>query len=398
MKREIVEIELVTPCFLGGAMGTAEWRMASIRGELRWWFRAVAGASLGLETVRAYEETIFGSTRQSAALRIKSTDRIEPETRLWPEHKLKAAELAKLWGDPSAEQRLRLGAGKEIESDPIQYLGFGPFTKGRLTRPYLPAGARARFELLWIRPVEEPIRSIFSQACWAWLYLGGIGARSRKGFGSLAVIEDEVETRKDLQEAITRILPAGAGPAEPLPEWTAFSPQSRIFLGTAEHRRWEEAMIHLGAWLIGFRRRYGYPRDERNRGGLDLKNRDYEWAAPQGQHLREGIPDRAGFGLPLPFKRKDRQTNRDYGENVGWAAPDGDARRASPLLLHVAKLGLRYLPVLTYLPARFLPKGGKLHFEKPPRTTFDPTPEQGDVVKHFLEDLAGKHLIQEVRL
>jgi hypothetical protein len=72
MLRQTFKVELVTPCFLGGAKGQAEWRGASIRGQLRWWFRAVAGAGFAgdLDKVRAAEEEIFGSTRRSSALRV----------------------------------------------------------------------------------------------------------------------------------------------------------------------------------------------------------------------------------------------------------------------------------------------------------------------------------------
>jgi CRISPR-associated protein Cmr1 len=60
------ELELITPCFCGGAQPDkqAEIRAPSIRGQLRWWFRALGGfKSLeGKMTVREQEAMIFGST------------------------------------------------------------------------------------------------------------------------------------------------------------------------------------------------------------------------------------------------------------------------------------------------------------------------------------------------
>ncbi len=47
-------IELLTPCFCAGADQTkAEIRAPSIRGQLRWWFRALGGTPQG-------EKEVFG--------------------------------------------------------------------------------------------------------------------------------------------------------------------------------------------------------------------------------------------------------------------------------------------------------------------------------------------------
>jgi CRISPR/Cas system CMR-associated protein Cmr1 (group 7 of RAMP superfamily) len=47
MKRLKISVRFNTPCFLAGAdqQGKAEWRAASIRGQLRWWLRAIAPGS-----------------------------------------------------------------------------------------------------------------------------------------------------------------------------------------------------------------------------------------------------------------------------------------------------------------------------------------------------------------
>ncbi|TAE90912.1 MAG: type III-B CRISPR module RAMP protein Cmr1 [Verrucomicrobia bacterium] len=38
------QLEIITPCFCAGAdQGIAEIRAASIRGQLRWWFRVLGG-------------------------------------------------------------------------------------------------------------------------------------------------------------------------------------------------------------------------------------------------------------------------------------------------------------------------------------------------------------------
>jgi CRISPR-associated protein Cmr1 len=412
MRRERFDVELVTPCFLGGAEGSAEWRAASIRGQLRWWFRAVAGATLALEEVRKTETELFGDTGRSSAVRIRAFEgeglapvSLDPST-----SRLSAAELARRWGDrsPETESRLLLKShrtGDEAPSNPIHYLAFGPIAQGEVKRPYLPAGAKAAFELVWIRHVSDDARTLFRQSLWAWLHLGGIGSRSRKGFGSLRLLSGPdfsvPQSRPELLAQMKETLPsAGDGKAGP-PDWTCFSAGSRIFLGREDHGSWTDALVTLGSWLIGFRRRYGNKAKETRitRSGVSLRDRDYEWAAPSGGSPRAGFPDRAGFGLPLPFKRKS-PAGTFKGETVGWASPDGDARRASPLLLHVERLGnSKHVPVITYLPARFLPNGSKLTFEGR-RDTSLPTAMQLDIVDRFLEHLlappSGPALIEEV--
>jgi len=212
------------------------------------------------------------------------------------------------------------------------------------------------------------------------------------------------QSREELLTHMRETLPWVQDDKADLPEWTSFSQRSRIFLGRETQSSWADALVTLGSWLIGFRRRYGNKdKDTRTtRAGVPLRDRDYEWAAPKGGSPRAGMPDRAGFGLPLPFRRKFRD-GTSKGETVGWEAPDGDARRASPLLLHVECLGKdKYVPVMTYLPARFLPAGGKLTFEGGGRNEkAPPTPMQLDIVDRFLEHLleppSGLPLIEEVR-
>jgi CRISPR-associated protein Cmr1 len=403
MDRETFKVEIVTPCFLGGARGTAEWRSASIRGQLRWWFRAVGGTQWrgDLDHVRREEARLFGSTDRRSLLRLRIVDSPKPAGASFGS-RLFAAQLAKMYQEPFAEDRLRiLGERGEEGSNPLHYLAFGPVAKGR---QYLPPLSRASFEIQ-LGPgapkKNEEIRKVFGRALWAWLNLGGIGSKSRKGFGSLRCDTNDFyqdpTSLQDFEAQVKSLLVEGRG-FQAGPEWTHFSAGSRVFIGEGG-RTWEEAMERLGVWLIGFRRRYGFPRDLRSFNGIALAGRDYEWAAPKGTQPRMEVPDRAGFGLPLPFRRGSA------GETVTWGArpkpgepkgKDNDARRASPLLLHVSKLGGSFVPVLTHLPSRFLPKNSQLKFRGPFPTLFPETPQQRSIITTFLEDLQKKQLIREV--
>lgn len=392
MNRETLDLEIVTPCFLGGTKGTAEWRAASIRGHLRWWFRAVAGAAFrgDLDEVRAAEDRLFGSTERGSLLRIRTFNApavVPEDPRCALGEVLTAEQIAALWGDTSAAtvQRLRL---QQDGSRPVHYLGFGPIVGNRLDRPYLRPGSSVQIEIVWMRSVEKTLRHLFDQALWAWLHLGGIGGRCRRGFGSLQRTPVPID-RTDFIEQARALLQLGKEAGRLSTDWTCFTAQSRIFLARNACRSWNEAMTLLGAWLIAFRRRYGFAGESRP----GLAGRDYDWAAPNGRMRHNSdrqIPDRAGFGLPLHFGPR---------ETVAWDPGDqsSDARRASPLLLHVAKIGPLYVPVMTHLPSTFLPAGRPLTLKQSPRKSQLPTPRQLGIVDEFLNDLAGKNKIVEVQ-
>jgi hypothetical protein len=349
----------------------------------------VPGGGRGGVSVRAAEDLLFGSTERGSLLRIRAFG--SPATLPAGEHfpfgrPLTAADLAHLWADTDAAtvRRLRLTPDR---SNPIHYLGFGPIKGGRLERPCLRAGTTVEFQIVWMRSPPDCLRRLFDQALWAWLHLGGIGGRCRRGFGSLQRTPVPVD-RKDFIDQARALLKLGREAGELSTEWTRFTAGSRIFVACETYSTWDDAMTRLGAWLMAFRRRYGIAGEIRP----GLANRDYEWAAPRGS-LRHNpdrqIPDRAGFGLPLHFGQQ---------ETVTWNASegDGDARRASPLLLHVGKIGTAFLPVLTYLPSAFLPAGHRLKFKRGPARSESPTARHLGIVDRFLDDLAGKKKIEEV--
>jgi hypothetical protein len=142
-------------------------------------------------------------------------------------------------------------------------------------------------------------------------------------------------------------------------------------------------MEDAGAWLIAFRRRYGIATDER---GKDVQKRDYAWF--RGTATPAGVPDRAGFGLPLPFGQRADQV-------VGWGETTHGGRRASPLLVHIAMFEppRPYAVVLTHLPAQLIPAGEKLYFLNNGEIV---TKRQEKIVSVFLDDLAARNLVARV--
>jgi len=444
MRRYEVTVEFVTPCFLGGADSTttAEWRAASIRGQLRWWFRAVAGGELNgdLKKVAAAEERLFGSTKRASRLRVRligATPLSVPAGGqcAYGGSGVLAANIGRTWGDSTTPTETRLELmrqGRPVRSNPIHYLGYGPIVWDRDRRQVcfsharIEAAQKASFAVQLPSTIAAADHQLFSMALWAWLHLGGIGARSRRGWGSLCCWDVRGWDYDDLalpslelegfKSAVKSLLTkTGSGPAKVQSEWSHLSPNSAVFVGLRGQTSWECAMELVGSWLIGFRRRYGNTRDIRKISGISLVDRDYEWAAPNGTMRppsaakRTGAsssstteaPDRAGFGLPLPFGQD--------GETISWhvirkrssdqTIPDN--RRASPLMIHIGRFLLdgreHYFPVFTHIPARLIPNGERLIFKSDPTTGYTVSLRHQCVVRDFLDDLEGKALIAEVR-
>jgi CRISPR type III-B/RAMP module RAMP protein Cmr1 len=406
-KRLRISIEFNTPCFLAGAdqrKDTAVWRAASIRGQLRWWLRALAPGSI--DDVRSAEVDLLGSTAQKSTVMVRtagaqpSVEMPGPEARFGEE--MDGLKIADLWAEAEnqdAIERIRLRRGR---TNPIHYLGYGCMTwnKGtgsvNLNHPMIRPGQTAAFVLQWRGDVDTELTR---RVLWAWLNLGGIGAKSRNGFGSMRVVrtaglhdEGLSLVPRDRDDFVARAAAicrqAAEGCHDDPPEWSRFSPKAQILVSRLGAGSWEEALMNAGAWLIAFRRRYGYPRDNRDVGGNRVANRDYVWAKPGPDH-RRGIPERAGFGLPLPFSKYDVVTWGDSGHDIG------DQRRASPLHIHVARFGSAYHSVWTYLPARLIPRGSQLRFKNDKRGQ-PPSTRHQTIIEHFLADLTKKRLIAGV--
>lgn len=408
MRRAHIKLKLVTPAFLGGAdpEAKAEWRAASIRGQWRWWFRALAGPRLGhdLAAVATAEAAIFGSSTAGASrIQVRTSPPSTAPLQVgWSYDRpaRNAAELTQDWGlNPgdadfaATEARLRIVRhGNEIATRGVAYLGFGCMdTQGCLQRSCLDAGVELAFTLQWEerrwREIDPQWRTLAGDALQAWLLLGGIGARSRKGFGSLHLCEVEgdlpdgfeLTTPRSSQQLHQALAPLIDTPGAPAPEWSQISRQSKIYL-PVQAPTWQEALSRVGGWLMAYRRRYGIAGESRTA----LQHRDYEWVF--GAPANPEIPDRSGFGLPLPFEKETVVTARSANGSV--------LRRASSLLIHV---GLpnegRYQVVLTHLAGRFLPPGARLTLGAP---GVAPSAQQEDVVSRFLTDLVAKNRVDEV--
>lgn len=310
---------VTTPMFCGGADGgSAELREASFKGVLRFWWRACAWSHFDrrLERIREAEASLFGSPQTGQS---KVWVRLAPEVRMRP--------------------RPRSGA-EALGRDGTRYLGLGlRAMDGSKVRDCLPAPFDFTARLLCRDLDEARVRSV-EDAVRALGMLGGMGARSRRGYGSLSLTRLRVDgedrpvpsTPRDLDAALRRLYEAAA---PDLPEYTALSGQSRHLVLECGEVDAAEVLNLLGIEYAEYRRR---ARGTRWSG--ELKG-DYRIAL-EGKPS-DAYPKRIAFGLPLNF---------DKGKLV---RPAGHDRRASPLLFHIHWCESRAVAVVSFLPARFLP-------------------------------------------
>ena len=188
---------------------------------------------------------------------------------------------------------------------------------------------------------------------------GGIGARARRGFGSLSLTRLSVDglekpssmnTAEDLVASIRRLLDSRL--SERTPPYTALSKQARV-------------LVVIGRPRVGADKRHNFVGSElqrfrsfQNRLGPGLADHDLMRAWMSTGSRPERPPARAVFGMPHNYRFSSLHRANAFVE------PSGELdRRASPLLLHIHQLGGLAAAVLTFLPAQFLPRGTQIELK-----------------------------------
>ncbi len=347
--------EVTTPLFCGGAdnAATAELRLPSFKGVLRFWWRALAWSRLGgnLERIKREEDALFGSASGGQArvlMRLEDVAKVPMIPR----------------GQP-LEYRSG-GSRSRVVGEGVRYLGYGLMEafgskkkETKLTRPCLvgSGGRPLRFTVV-IRyrdrgnhvPNEEQIRSL-QDALRMMGLLGGMGSRSRRGFGSLVLEELTVDDQRawtapatlaELQSQIEKLLPASFPGT--LPPYTAFSAGTRCVLLVGRGSEPLDILDLVGKEFLRYR---GWGHNGTVLGEPSEKNFKDDHDLMKG--MRAGIdhPRRVAFGLPHNY-------GNDKKQHVGPGAKDLD-RRASPVFFHVHRCGDKVVAIVSFLPAIFLP-------------------------------------------
>lgn len=335
-----------TPLFMIGAnQAKAEIRAPSIKGVIRFWWRALHYAEAKtLPVLKQREEALFGSTKRQSSVRFA----IEYGQKQLPTD------------SPGATPKWLQGKKGCV------YLGYGVINvQEHLERPCIQYGRSFTLNIV----SNNEINSSIIDAVKLFGLIGGAGAKSRKGYGSVTLIDLQrngktIPCPHDISEykaELSTLL--GRTEQFSLPDdhsFTAFSNASKVDLllndtdPIAILNNYGETMQLYRSWGRDVRGRHELPTGEKAE--QNFKD-DHDWFKDENsfQSKNPGFhPERALFGLPHNYFKYDQNGNHlKAGVDPFDSSID---RRASPLFFHVHKLAdNRYIGVSILLPARFLP-------------------------------------------
>jgi CRISPR-associated protein Cmr1 len=341
------ELELLTPM----AGGSAVARMVdeqqpvngkSVRGQLRFWWRATRGGRYGeggLAQLRRDEAWLFG--------RAATFD--ETEKDLGPSRVQVTVET--LQAGRSADYRR--GSAPDYAAFP-----FADNRKENIPAAPLLSGLRFRVRLTVADHVlaeaaprtREGVTADLEAALWAWITFGGVGARTRRGFGALG----EVGQRSTLQtftadlkrHVLPGVAPAGISQLDPRPE------RSVVLDGyDSPQAAWKEG-IEVYKEFRQFRRP-GSPTPHRSYWPEpdEIRRLTRDSAPAHAQPVTEARKfPRAALGLPIIFHFKgDRNDPSRQGDPRDTTLRGEQTERlASPVIIRPLAGGLLMATVLRH--------------------------------------------------
>jgi len=323
VRRVTFDLEFITPAFIGGANHQAELRPASFVGLLRWWWRALKG-ECNIEELREEEVKIFGGIAKNPR---KEEIKMASPVYLRVEGDVRKGE------DLINEYRFSWSFDRNRRAliGPHAGVGYLYYSMVALNkrREFIKVGSRLRLTLIG----KDEFLKHYIASLWALVFLGGVGARSRRGGGNLTVID---YNPKDLGisfiptgyfdewlvENLKRAKDLVGSSKTPCNEYSNLK-NVKLVLSPGEFNTWVEALNDIGSRFMNFR----------------VKN-------------RQRVFDTAVFGLPV------RHSNGQFVR-----AEDDITRRSSPVVIKVVKTPKgKYLWMVLWLWGKFLPNGVKLSF------------------------------------
>src|ERR1017187_4963799 len=376
-----VGLRTVTPAFLGrfDTFSPEPARMPfpvpTLRGVLAYWLRALAGAHIGNRTgvLHDVESAVFGAARQR--------DSGGPSAILLRAGTVLVQEYIPRPGDHGV--RYLLGPGlTNVKEPPARCLLPGPLVL-RVKNAGTPAHA-----------------DLFLAALWGLRTFGGIGARTRRGVGTIAI--DDVpslggnfdrawltrDTVSDLDPVLSCVktamselsLTLSGGPAAgETPRYPCFAP-GRYQLSADDEDELTRAtnptaaLDLAGTWLRDFR--HGANRRLAGSGPAHHSQTYTNVAQPFLDHHPQTGPLTAGaLGLPIPYsdhqgppRQDDPARHAQRTAMVDVMISGKPARRASPLWLRVRQDGPGWRLRSLAFHAEWLPSDAKLRITAGHRT------------------------------
>lgn len=361
MRTITATFEVVTPMFLGAADQQPDGiRPASVKGALRFWWRAWAWNGIrrqhqneldALHVLHCEEARLFGLAAKEGSHH--STIGGQGQFMLHVRDHTKAATNTPF--------------GDQFDNGILYLLGMGlgSFQGGNhCSRKAIPAAGGFEVKLIFRPPsASKPGASADDQtaivsALQLFGLLGALGSRARHGMGSVQLTKltgsgiaawQAPQNAAQYKQQLHQLLAQGL--LDDLPPLSAFSQKTRIDLSATHPNNFIRLLAQVGREQQAYR---SYGRDGLVNGQAAEQNfkgdHDLILRATQGEEVRQA-PQRVVFGLPHNYYFSSTKGKAD----VNYRPAQGEGRRASPLLLHIHRLGDEYVAVHTLLQAKFLP-------------------------------------------
>lgn len=310
------EIETITPMFLAGAeQGKAELRAASLKGLLRFWWRALQAES-DIEKLRNRESQIFGSSDEKLGGGSSFSIRIVHEGAL----KTSKVSLPK--------QNISVTSkGKTFHVNILEYLAYGTleYKKGEgnvFIREYIPAATK--FTL--IINLKDTFAHEVLKTFYAFNLFGCIGSRSRNGFGSFVIVNND-EAFELIRPDFSVSQPYSNDNLKKLikqvgsSSYASFSQEAKLFKTKTAHDTWDKALGEIGKIYRGIR-------------SSDMKMDNQTFF--ESKHVYD---KRQYLGAPLDPPKESFKSILD--------------RHGKPYFIKVAKEDSKYRSYILYLPSQY---------------------------------------------
>jgi CRISPR-associated protein Cmr1 len=370
MKSITFTCETITPMFLSGADGqTPELRAPSIKGALRFWWRAMNGHLPTKEgdqwdylPLKEAEQKIFGGSGMG-----ENNNKIDAQ---------KSAFGIRISDFPENNYR----ASNEYKDKPgLRYLFYliVPDKNGRvMSENDFAIKNNTVFDII----LSSDDESILLKACasfWLLTYFGGLGSRARRGGGNFTItdIEDEHEILTNklsmkpennsidfLKAGFKNVVNIIRGNANLNNICVAYSTlvYDRIFVSKNSKETWKDALNEIGDIM----------RDYRTDTERDVSKRT---------QTQQTLDQKAAFGLPVSVRgggTVEFNNKKDYNHH------------SSPIIISVVKLGTKYHWTLIHLQGDFMAPDTKIIFNNLSWNNVD-----NKLLNEFLEDVMKQSTI-----
>jgi CRISPR-associated protein Cmr1 len=410
-----LHLKTITPLFLGGAdhqKGLAELRAPSIKGVLRYWYRAIDPAynkpkSPERRDSPTWEEYLFGSAGYGTGLFRLVVSSPKEGRQAWNPNRYDI--LSEL--HPNCPSGLTKEQQRSWTLNGVRYLSYS-LKMGDNDRKAIPAGQTITVIMRFPKkPEDARARRAIAAAWWLFGHAGGLGSRSRRGFGTVALQSwptgdgaweefTELPVAHDAKTADEWVSNFKSGlakirgwyPTSPTADHLVLGPTTRFYLIKGGHEKggkidpntkksmiiesWEYAMNQAGRLMQDFRQRHGMGASgdyDRVRNHLCIEYPKAPGCGGSGTRLKVP-PDRAAFGLPLAFRYgslsypligrdgkpvlKDGKP-RDITPGLTFQGQEHD-RNASPIHIRIIQIGEKCYPFFARFDAPLLANGEKV--------------------------------------